>query len=110
MMRVLIMREEHMWVAQCLEHDIAAQGASLPEVKQAFAIAFAAQIAVALHYGQDPRDFLGEFGRAPEFYWEKFSQAERLAEPIRVPDRVEIPPAFMLNAMQTSLADGWIAS
>ena len=104
-MRVLIMREDPMWVAQCLEHDIAAQGRTIQETKKAFALAFAAQVAVAVAANEDPQAFLNTFGAAPEYYHERFERAERLAEPIRAPEPAEIPPAFMINALQRSLAD-----
>ena len=109
-MRVLLFKEnEVLWTAQCLEHDIAAQGRTLHDVKMAFVNAIGAQIAVALHHGEDPQEFLETFDKAPTYYWDKFATAERLAEPIRAPERVEIPPAFMLNPVQRSLADTWVA-
>ena len=95
-----------MWIAQCLEHDIAAQGATFAGAKDAFARAVAAQIAVAVHHGEEP---LATFEPAPQQYWELFAAAERLTEPIRVPELIEIPPAFMINAAQKTLADSWIA-
>lgn len=107
-MRVLLLKEDDLWVAQCLEYDIAAQGPTVDAAKEAFVRAFAAQIAVALHHGEEP---LATFGPAPRYYWDRFSEAQRLAEPIRIPDPIEtpIPPAFMINAMQKTLADSWIS-
>ena len=105
-MRVLILKEEAVFVAQCLEYDITAQGQTVVEAQDAFVRVFAAQIAVALRHGEEP---LAAFERAPDYYWERFNEAQRLADPIRIPDRVEIPPAFMINAMQKTLADSWIA-
>ena len=105
-MRVLLLKEETLWVAQCLEHDIAAQGPTIAAAKDAFVLAFAGQIAVALHHGEEP---LTTFGKAPQYYWDLFSEAERLADPIRIHDPIKIPPAFMINAMQKTLADSWIS-
>lgn len=105
-MRVLLLKEDGLWVAQCLEYDIAAQGPTVEAAKEAFVVAFAAQIVVALHHGEEP---LATFGRAPQHYWDRFSKAQRLAEPIRIPDPISIPPAFMINAMQKTLADSWIS-
>ena len=104
-MRVLLIKEDAVWVAQCLEHDIAAQGTTIADAKDAFVRNFAAQIAVALKYGEEP---LATFAPAPKYYWDLFSMAERLAEPIRIKDPMTIPPAFMINATQKTLADGWI--
>ena len=105
-MRVLLLKENATWIAQCLEYDIAAQGPTIALVKEAFVHAFASQIAVALYYKEDP---LATFGRAPQHYWELFSKAERLAEPIRISGPIEIPPAFMINSIQKTLADSWIS-
>ena len=105
-MRVLLLKEDAVWIAQCLEYDIAAQGTSITEAKAAFVLHFAAQIEVALKHGDKP---LADFASAPQNYWDRFSASERLADPIRVSDPIEIPPAFMINAMQRTLADSWIS-
>ena len=91
-----------MWVAQCLEHDIAAQGPTIEVAQDAFVRVLAAQIAVARHHGEEP---LAAFEQAPSYYWERFERALRLADPIQIPDPIDIPPAFMIDAMQKSLAD-----
>lgn len=104
-MRVLLLKEDAVWVAQCLEYDIAAQGTTVTEAKDAFTRHIAAQIKVALKHGDEP---LADFSRAPKYYWDLFSESERLADPIRVSDP-EIPPVFMINAMQKTLADSSIS-
>ena len=105
-MRVLLLKEESVWIAQCLEYDIAVQGATVAAAQDAFVRTFAGQIAVALHHGEEP---LATFQRAPEHYWDLFNEAQRLADPIRIHDPIKIPPAFMINAMQKTLADSWIS-
>lgn len=107
-MRVLILREGPMWVAQGLEHDIAAQGRSLTEVKLAFALAFSAQIAVAVARGEDPEAFINSFAPAPKYYHERFEKAQQLSEPIQAPEAADIPPAFMIDGLTRSIADGRI--
>ena len=96
---VLVFQEESVWIAQCLEYDIAAHGDSLTAVREAFAKVFAGQIAVDVHHGDEP---LAGFSPAPKEYWDKFKLAERLAEPqpIFLPD---VPPAFMIRAMAGDL-------
>ena len=74
---VLLLREADMWVAQCLEYDIAAQGMSIPEVKEAFARTLCGQIMIDLHHNVEP---LAAFHEAPAEYWQKFKSAERLAD------------------------------
>lgn len=105
-MRVLLLKEDTVWVAQCLEYDIAAQGPTIAVAKDAFVRTFAAQIAVAFHHRDEP---LATFEKAPTYYWNLFNKAECLADPIRIFDPIKIPPAFMINAMQKTLADSWIS-
>ena len=50
------MREADYWVAQCLEHDIAAQGKTLPEVEDAFRKTVVGQIVLDLRKGREPLD------------------------------------------------------
>lgn len=86
---VLLLREGENWVAQCLQYDIAAQGKSIPEVKNAFARTFCGQIMVDLHHGVDP---LASFREAPAEYWERFKHAERLADRQPLPVRQALFP------------------
>ena len=76
MVRVLLARESGLWIAQGLDHDIAAHGKTLAEAKIAFCHAVAGQVIVALHHGDEP---LADFGPAPQWYWDMFRNAEKLA-------------------------------
>jgi hypothetical protein len=98
---VLLLLEGEVWVAQCLEYDIAAQGRTIPEVKEAFGRTFAGQVFVDLHHNEEP---LSHFAQAPAMYWDKFKKAERLADrqPILIPSEA-LPPAFMIHAMADDL-------
>jgi hypothetical protein len=88
---VLLRHEREGWAAQCLEYDIAAQGATLAEAKDALEKAFVGQIVVDLSNGVEP---LSAIGKAPLEYWKQFAQAERLAD--RKP--LYVPPPFMVRA------------
>ena len=66
---VLLLKEDEMWVAQCLQYDIAAQGKTITEAKAAFARTFAGQVCVDLHHKVKP---LSEFSQAPAEYWTRF--------------------------------------
>ena len=98
---VLLRREGAMWVAQCLEYDIVAQGETIPVVKEAFAQTFAGQVFVDLHYNAEP---LCGFTQAPREYWDQFKTAERLADrqPIYIPIE-SLTPAFMVHAAADDL-------
>lgn len=98
---VLLLMEEGMWVAQCLNYDIAAQGKTLEAAKEAFARTFAGQVCVDLHHNVEP---LSAFPPAPAEYWNQFKGAERLRDPqpILVPTE-GLPSAFMIHAMADDL-------
>lgn len=74
---VLLLREDAMWAAQCLEYDLAAQGRTLAEVKEAFRRTFTAQIMVDLHYKLEP---LVAFQAAPSWYWNMFQNADQFTD------------------------------
>jgi hypothetical protein len=72
---VLLLEEGPAWVAQCLEHDIAAQGASMKEALEHFQEVFNAQVAYDLANKREP---LAGKKRAPDWYW----RARNYAEPL----------------------------
>lgn len=86
---VLLFRGSEMWVAQCLDYDIAAQGKTITEAKEAFALTFAGQVFVDLHHGVAP---LAGFAQAPREYWDRFKTGERLADrqPIFIPNDTNV--------------------
>lgn len=66
---VLLFKDGNKWVAQGLEYDIAASGDSITTASEAFEKAFAGQIAVDVHHGDEP---LAGFSPAPgKYYLEK---------------------------------------
>lgn len=71
---VLLLHCEGMWVAQCLEHDLAAQGRSIAAAKDALARTIAGQVIVDVEHNQEP---LATFSAAPAEYWAKFKKGER---------------------------------
>jgi hypothetical protein len=98
---VLLLRADTGWVAQCLEYDFVAQGKTIPGVKEAFSRALVGQVLVDIEHKQEP---LSGFAPAPQEYWDKFKQAERLVDrqPIIVPAE-SLPPAFMIHAVADDL-------
>ena len=105
-MRVILFQEEGMWVAQCLEYDIAAHGETVIDAKEAYARVFAAQVIMAFQLDEEP---LANIDKAPQQYWDMLENSQRLAAPITVPDENEIPLSLMFDPAQNSLADSWIA-
>jgi hypothetical protein len=81
-LRVLLLNEKGGWVAQCLEHDIAAQGTSIKDAISSFVDVFGGQITLDLKANREP---LSGKKEAPSWYWRAFREAEQLARPIRLP-------------------------
>ena len=69
--KVLLFPEEGGWIAQCLEHDIVAQGANVKEAKERLILTVVCQIAVDLKNGKRP---LEGIDKAPQKYWEQFEE------------------------------------
>jgi len=95
-LRVIYIRENDYWVAQCLEHDIAAQGKTLPEVEDAFRKTIIGQIILDLRKGREP---LEDLKPAPPMYWRKFSEGLRLGVEPNIELPSQIPPPFMLEGI-----------
>ena len=74
---VLFFKSGDLWVAQCLEYDIVAQGSNLSNVTRSFEHTFIGQIILDIQQGKEP---LYGFGQAPPKYWEKFDIGELLTE------------------------------
>jgi hypothetical protein len=89
---VLLRQEGYGWAAQCLEYDIAAQGATIAEAKAAIEKVFVGQVVVDLSHGVAP---LSGIASAPIEYWQQFKEAERLADQ-RQP--LYIPPPYTVRA------------
>lgn len=99
-LRVLFIKDGDLWVAQCIDRDIAAQGRSVSEAKRAFEHTIIGQILFDLKRGKEP---LSDFRPAPASYRAKFDEAEQLMDtkPIQLPEGT--PPAFMINQIPKDL-------
>ncbi len=88
------------WVAQCLQYDIAAQGATFNEAMKFFERTVIAQMVLDLSKSRMPFEGIRQ---APARYWQEFEEAERLADPkpFRLPD--DIPPGFVIAAQDRRL-------
>lgn len=96
---LLLMTENNIWTAQCLEFDIAAQGKTMSEAMAAFQRTFAGQVCIDIENGKEPFE---DFSQAPVDYWDKFEQAsERLAD--RKP--FKLPEGFPANLGLFGVAD-----
>lgn len=94
-LRVLFKRGTQMWVAQCLEHDLAAQGPSLEEARVAFERTLAAQVQLDLSRGLTPLEGIPP---APQEYFRIFAEAEFLVQPRQ--EQGSVPPAYQIAALR----------
>jgi len=96
-LQILLLKEEDLWVAQCLDHDVASQGPDIRGVLRAWEHAFFAQAMANIDAGMDPME---NASAAPEFYWKKFDSGLRLSETIAVTGAAAdelSPPPVRLN-------------
>lgn len=97
-LNILLFKDCGVWIAQCLERDIAAQGETIKQALDEFGKMLAAEIAYALHKGVEP---LSNLDQAPSFYWKQFDEG-LFVNPQRpvfsIP--VQTPPAFMIPELR----------
>jgi len=94
-LHVLLTRDSEAWSAQCLEHDIAAQGATHREAVSELACTIVGELALRAARGVEG---LSDIPRAPDYYWKQFADSDPLsmpAPPLFRPDQ-SVPPAFMI--------------
>ena len=98
---VLLFKEGDAWVAQGLEHDLAAQGPSIELVQRAFLSALAGQFKLDLQQKRAP---LSHLQPAPMRYWRAWDQATAKTV-MRAPavtaseDQLTVPPAYVIQAI-----------
>ncbi len=71
-LRVLLIQHNGLWAAQCIDHDIVAQGKSLREAKAAFEQTIIGQILFDIKRGREP---LASFPAAPAHLQELYEKA-----------------------------------
>lgn len=90
--RVLLIADRNVWVAQCIDFDLAAQGESPREAMETFKRLFEMQIDIDRKAGKPP---LEEIPSPPHWYEERFNEAWLCGQDN---DGPKIPPPFMLKA------------
>lgn len=88
--RVIVFPEGNYLVAQCLEHDIAAQGTNMQELREAFAQTFFGHIKLAIDHNQKP---FANLGKAPSRYWKLWETGNEFKEPLslKAPSQYQVP-------------------
>jgi Fe-S-cluster formation regulator IscX/YfhJ len=98
-LNLILMREGDSWVAQCLEHDLAAQGKTINETLKRWLCTACAHLDEDNKRGNEP--FSG-LDAAPAYYWTLWNDSRRYGEQlvVRIPEPdvdVDIPPAYMIG-------------
>ena len=94
-LRVLIIQHDGLWAAQCIDHDIVAQGKSIREAKTAFEQTIIGQILFDLARGREP---LAAFPAAPAHWQELYERAADVTLDDKGPLLPEgTPDAFICN-------------
>jgi len=93
---LLIQQSDGLWAAQCVDHDVVAQGKSISEAKKAFERTIIGQILFDLKHNREP---LSAFPPASKELREKYEQSADVTlddkGPIRLPSGT--PAAFICN-------------
>ena len=93
-LRIVYLPEGNSWIAQCLEHDIAAQGKTLQEAEDAFRKTIVGQVILDLRKGREPLEGIKP---APRLYWRKFDEGVRLGVDPTIDLPTDVPPAYMVE-------------
>lgn len=96
-LRVLIMKRENGWVAQCLEYDIVAQSqGTIYDIKDELMRTLHVRLAACQAEGINPF----KLQPAPQLYHDLFERAQlELIDD----DRISLPPAFMINGFRSEI-------
>ena len=100
---VLLFPEDGAWVAQCLQYDIAEQGATIDDALHNWVAAISSHIESDI---EDKRTPLQGVDKAPHEFWSRWEQAKPLqtGRPLEMP--AHVPPAWMCVAIVNDLRLG----
>lgn len=88
--KVLIFKDNDLFIAQCLEYDIAVQGETLKELEERLVCTLLDYVALSIENREPP---FSHVPRTPKEFWDLFKKANRLEKPLRIPS----PPRRKIN-------------
>ena len=94
--RVLMLLENGTWIAQGLDYDITGHGDTPDTALDNFGKTIIGQAIVDLTHGGKP---LANVPKAPDFYWNRFNEAEWRGQQKRFDFPEETPPAYIVTAI-----------
>ena len=92
-LQFVLIESDDGWSAQCLEHDIATQAATLSELYHQIERTLAGHLQISAHTGSTP---FAELPRAPKKFWDMFRRSHLKLEP---PRRMKIKTKNRLKAV-----------
>jgi hypothetical protein len=95
-LRVLILHQNGLYAAQCIDHDIVAQGTTISAVKKALERTIIGQVVADLRQGKKP---LGSFPPAPAKLQRLFERAEKLDDQ----EPITLPPTYMCQQISKEI-------
>ncbi len=98
--KVLLIQKDTLWSVQCLEYDIAAQGKTIDEAKDAFEKTFLGQISLDINENRKPFEGIE---KAPQEFWDMFKRAEPPKDPRRFYVPKWVLPGFIIDAQADDL-------
>jgi len=99
---VLLIREQHHWIAQCVERDLVAQGRTLDDALESFGHVLTTQLMLDARDGRAP---LADVPAPPKEVERRFAGARKLMEN-RIIRLEHVPPAWMIDAFQNEFRVG----
>lgn len=79
---LVLFQEDELWIAHCLEFDIAAQGKTEEEATRSFERIFVGQICLDLVNNKKPFE---DFQKAPKAVWDKRPNVSPKRRPLYIP-------------------------
>jgi hypothetical protein len=100
--RLVFFQEGRRWVAQCVDFDINASGATIPEATEQFFWTFVGEIVVRAELGKlDPRNLKKSLPKARPHFEDWFKNAEPLVEKrFTMPPGTGLPEAHVIRAVR----------
>lgn len=101
--RAVVFRDEDLWIAQCLEYDLATQGRTLEQLRERVKRLLLVRMAVSQKERRKP---FGGLPKGPQEFWELWESAEALETQSRDMETGDVgrsTPALKLRVIRSGL-------
>lgn len=101
-LNLLLIKEDQVWIAQCLQYDITAQGNTIKKAISEFHKVLAFEIAYSIQLQKPALDGIPS---APQYYWKLYEEAgvpivsRNAPSPFKM-EGLRLPETFMLPKMR----------